>query len=121
MEVREKKPGRDPHKTPLYVYTIIAVAVLLLLNMIVVPYLEALRTKETDYTSFLHDVQKGVVTEVQIGDEYIHYVTEPSGKNQMYRTIRVEDPDLVSRLLEQNVKITGTVMNNTSMILSLLL
>lgn len=122
MEVHEKKPGRDPQKRPLYVYYIIVGVAIIILNLIVMPAIESRSIMTTDYTTFLESVDSGLVKSATISDTMIKYTVESS--NAMMRTcktIRIEDPDLVSRLLKKNVKIEGTAPDSTSLILSLLL
>ena len=67
MSLNDKKPG----KRPLYVYTLAAVVVILVLNMLVLPMIQGRSVETTDYTTFLKNVDSGNVTKAEIQDSYI--------------------------------------------------
>ena len=48
--------SKKPEKRPLYVYYIIAVVIIVLLNVFALPALSERSVKETDYTTFLKAV-----------------------------------------------------------------
>ena len=64
MSLNDKKPG----KRPLYVYTLAAVVVILVLNMLVLPMIQGRSVEKTDYTTFLKNVDSGNVTKAEIQD-----------------------------------------------------
>lgn len=53
--------SKKPEKRPLYVYYIIAVVIIVLLNVFALPALSERSVKETDYTTFLKAVDRGKV------------------------------------------------------------
>lgn len=118
MKLGDKKP----EKTPLYVYYIIVIAVILILNFLVVPSISSRSIEKTDYTTFLENVEKGKVTTATIEDNYIYYeMTADSGQTVYCRTVKMDDPDLVNRLLEANVSMDEVVQESPSIFTSLLL
>jgi cell division protease FtsH len=72
-----------------------------LLNSLLYPMLGKNQIKNTDYTSFIADVDSAKVKSVTIKDGIIYYSTPgQNGKDQLYSTTEVNDPGLVERLLQ---------------------
>ena len=116
MNIDNKKPGRKP----LYVYYIIAAVVIILLNVLLLPAIEDRKVQITDYSTFLTGVEKNYVTTVEIQDDYIYYVAESDGQQIYCKTVKVNDPDLVDRLHDANVKFGAAAPQQTSIWISLL-
>ena len=116
MNIDNKKPGRKP----LYVYYIIAAVVIILLNVLLLPAIEDRKVQTTDYSTFLTGVEKNYVTTVEIQDDYIYYVAESDGQQIYCKTVKVNDPDLVDRLHDANVKFGAAAPQQTSIWISLL-
>lgn len=117
MKFDDKEPG----KKPIYVYYIIVAAVILILNFVVIPMLRTGSVRTTDYSTFLDGVEQGYVTEATLDSEYIYYVAQAEGREGFFRTVRVDDPDLVNRLRSAGVEIEGTAPQRQSIFLSLIL
>ena len=117
MNLDNKKPGRKP----LYVYYIIAAIIIILLNVLLLPAIEGRKVQTTEYSVFLTGVEKGYVKTVEIQDDYIYYVADVSDNQEGYfRTVKVNDPDLVDRLHDANVKFDAAAPQQTSIWISLL-
>ena len=108
-------------KRPLYVYYIIAVVIIVLLNVFALPALSERSVKETDYTTFLKAVDRGKVYEATINSDYIYYTMKVDGNDVYCKTVSVEDQDLVSHLYDAGVSIEGTAPQRQSLLLSLIL
>ncbi|MDO4273187.1 MAG: ATP-dependent zinc metalloprotease FtsH [Eubacteriales bacterium] len=117
MNLDNKKPG----KRPLYVYYIIAVVAILLLNILVLPSLQERSIEKTDYSTFLSNVDRGNVSTANIQSDYIYYVVRKNGVDTTCRTVRIEDPDLIKRLYAAGTAIVPEEPQKQSIILSLLL
>lgn len=97
---------------------IIGIFILVLLNSLLFPYVGKSEIKDADYITFISQLDKGKVSKVVIKDGYIYYdILSPKDKNtdktsktynpfsqqqstvQTYRTSEVNDPQLVTRLL----------------------
>ena len=113
--------SKKPEKRPLYVYYIIAVVIIVLLNVFALPALSERSVKETDYTTFLKAVDRGKVYEATINSDYIYYTMKVDGNNVYCKTVSVEDQDLVSHLYDAGVSIEGTAPQRQSLLLSLIL
>ena len=97
--------SKKPEKIPMYVYYIIAGIVIILLNMLVVPAVQERSIQKTDYSTFMENVEKGNVTKATVEENYIYYETgtEASGDSVLCKTVKMDDPDLVNRLLDAGV------------------
>ena len=113
--------SKKPEKRPLYVYFIIAVVIIILLNVFALPALSERSVKETDYTTFLKAVDRGEVYEATIDSDYIYYTMKVDGNDVYCKTVSVDDQDLVSHLYDAGVSIEGTAPQRQSLLLSLIL
>ena len=113
--------SKKPEKRPLYVYYIIAVVIIILLNVFALPALSERSVKETDYTTFLKAVDRGKVYEATIDSDYIYYTMKVDGNDVYCKTLSVDDQDLVSHLYDAGVSIEGTAPQRQSLLLSLIL
>ena len=93
------------------IFGIICLLLLLIFNAVIVPMINASKVKETNYSFFLKQIDAGTVEQVQIEDTEIKFkVSTADGKEQIYSTVRVEDPDLVDRLYSKgNIDFTGNI------------
>ena len=85
----------------------------LLLNWLIFPNIAKERIKDTDYVTFINNVDSGKVKDVAIKNGQIYFTTEEGGKTYAYETGATNDPRLVDRLLKaespnKNHKITFT-------------
>ena len=113
--------SKKPEKRPLYVYYIIAVVIIILLNVFALPALSERSVEETDYTTFLKAVDGGKVYEATIDSDYIYYTMKVDGNDVYCKTVSVDDQDLVSHLYDAGVSIEGTAPQRQSLLLSLIL
>ena len=118
MDLKSKKP--DKEKRPLYVYYLIAIAVIFLINLLVVPSIRERSIQTTDYTTFLKDVERGKVVKAEIQDNYIYYGVDENGKKYVCKTVRMEDPQLVDRLYDADVSMEAVISEGQSIFLSLI-
>lgn len=123
MNLGDKKPGKTPTKRPLYVYYIIVGVIIVLLNILVVPAVQERSIEKTDYSTFIKSVEKGNVTRAIIEEGYIYYeVKSPkTGNTLTCKTVQMDDPDLVNRLLEADVVMDEVLPESPSIFLTLIL
>jgi cell division protease FtsH len=118
--IKPRKPQKP--KKSLLVYYAITILILSALNAFVFPSLFKQQITEVDYSTFLTQVGNGVVSEVQIKDNQINFMAnDESGTKKTYTTGKVNDPDLVNRLLDKNVKFSQVVPKEASPIMNFLL
>ena len=109
---------KSPKKPLLYYYTI-ALILLVLFNVIAMPWISEHQIKDVDYNTFIGMVDSGKVSAVEIQEQSNRILFEDSDK-KVYKTAMVPDDDLVSRLLKANVSTSGTEIEQTSALVSIL-
>ena len=111
-------------KKPLIVYYAIAILVVLLINTLLVPMVSQARVKYVDYGTFIQMTEEDKISEVQVQDNQIIFVTKEDEANKnavYYRTGKMDDPELTSRLSEHGVRFDKKIVEETSPLLSFLL
>ena len=111
-------------KKPLIVYYAIAILVVLLINTLLVPMVSQARVKYVDYGTFIQMTEEDKISEVQVQDNQIVFITKEDEANKnavYYRTGRMDDPELTSRLSEHGVRFDKESVEETSPLLSFLL
>lgn len=108
----EKNPRRQ-----YLVYGLICIVLLLVFNAVVIPSISKQPVKKTNYSFFLKQLEDETVTKVQIEETQIKFIVQGSdGVSQAYSTVRIEDPDLVSRLREnKEVEFTGSIEERSAL------
>ena len=107
----------------MYVYYIIAGIIIILLNMLVVPAVQERSVQKTDYSTFIQSVEKGEVTKATVEENYIYYEigSKDSGDAVLCKTVKMDDPDLVNRLLDADVTMDEVLPESPSIFMTLLL
>ncbi|MBR4501644.1 MAG: ATP-dependent zinc metalloprotease FtsH [Clostridia bacterium] len=107
---------RKDSKKPIITYYLIALAVLLLINVFVLPALNTTYTTATvSYDQFLKDLEAGKITEVMISenDQVITWQTKEASGGRLttlYQTGLVSlDDGLVQRLTDAHVKFAAAI------------
>ena len=111
-------------KKPLIVYYAIAILVVLLINTLLVPMVSQARVKYVDYGTFIQMTEGDKISEVQVQDNQIVFITKEDEANKnavYYRTGKMDDPELTSRLSEHGVRFDKEIVEETSPLLSFLL
>ncbi len=111
-------------KKPLIVYYAIAILVVLLINTLLVPMVSQARVKYVDYGTFIQMTEENKISEVQVQDNQIVFITKEDEANKnavYYRTGKMDDPELTSRLSEHGVRFDKEIVEETSPLLSFLL
>ena len=117
MNIDHKKP----ENRPLYIFALIAVAVILFLNIFAIPAMQERSVEKTDYSTFLSNVERGNVSKAEVQDDYIYYVVRKNGEDVVCKTVRMDDPDLVSRLYEAGTSLEAVEPQKQSIFLSLVI
>ena len=111
-------------KKPLIVYYAIAILVVLMINTLLVPMVSQARVKYVDYGTFIQMTEEDKISEVQVQDNQIVFITKEDEANKnavYYRTGKMDDPELTSRLSEHGVRFDKEIVEETSPLLSFLL
>lgn len=105
------KEENKNNKKSYLIFAVIAIVLLLLYNAFIIPAVKKAQIKDTNYSFFLKQVDAGTVSQVQIKEDTILFqVTGTNGSKQLYSTIRIDDPDLVSKLYKKgDIDFTGSI------------
>nr|WP_296082668.1 ATP-dependent zinc metalloprotease FtsH [uncultured Blautia sp.] len=114
---------KKPEKIPMYVYYIIAGIIIIILNMLVVPAVQERSVQKTDYSTFIENVEKGNVTKATVEESYIYYEMKADNTNGtvLCKTVKMDDADLVNRLLDAGVTMDEVLPESPSILMTLLL
>ncbi|WP_458414732.1 ATP-dependent zinc metalloprotease FtsH [Schinkia sp. CFF1] len=115
------KVQRNSQKPMIY-YFFIAMSIVLVLNAIILPTIVDNKITEVDYGTFLTQIDKGKVKEVEITETQISYTAlNKKGEESSYITGRMDDPDLVNRLYRAKVPFTSIIQSNDSSLINFIL
>ena len=117
MNIDHKKP----ENRPLYIFVLVAALVILFLNIFAIPAMQERSVEKTDYSTFLSNVERGNVSKAEVQDDYINYVVRKNGEDVVCKTVRMDDPDLVSRLYEAGTSMEAVEPQKQSIFLSLVI
>ena len=108
----------DKPKKPLFVYYLIALTVVILLNTILVPRMAKQKVTEVDYGTFLTMLSDKEVSKVELSGDEIYFQDKD---NKFYSTNTFEDVNLVDRLQEAGCEFGQVKQQTISPVLSMLL
>lgn len=107
-------------KRPLIYYYLIALALLLAFNLLVMPSITTTPVQETDYGTFMRMTEDHDIGKVEIDEQQNEIrFTDKDDKN-VYSTAMVSDPDLTERLYDAGADFSGEVVQQTPLWLSIL-
>ena len=107
-------------KKPLLFYYLAAMLVLLLFNFIAMPWINEHSIRDVDYNTFVSMTEAGEVGRVEIQEQENRILFTNTDETTVYKTAMVPDDDLIPRLLEAGVSTTGTEIQQTSLLVSIL-
>jgi cell division protease FtsH len=113
---------QDNPKKPLLYYYLIAIAIIFLFNAFILPTYMKMQINQVDYGTFLKLIESGHVTSVEVQDTLIAFTAvDEQGKEDVYVTGRMDDPDLVNRLYNANVKFGKVISKENSPLVNFIL
>ena len=107
-------------KKPLLYYYLLVMLVLLLFNLLAMPWISEHQIKEVDYNTFVSMVEKKEIGKVDIQEQENRILFTDTEEKTIYKTAMVPDDDLVSRLLKAGISTSGTEIQQTSLLVSIL-
>ena len=110
---------KSPKKLLLYYY-VVALLVVMLFNFIAMPWMAEHQIKEVDYNTFVTMTEQGEVGKVEIQQQDNRILFTSADEKTVYKTAMVPDDGLVQRLLDAGVSTTGTEIEQTSTLVSIL-
>lgn len=113
---------KDNPKKPLYFYYLIAMGIILIFNTFILPTLMKMQITQVDYGTFLKLVESGHVESVEVQDDLIAFTAvDETGREIVFVTGRMDDPDLVNRLYNADVQFTKVIPRENSPLVNFLL
>lgn len=107
-------------KRPILTYYIIILACIFLFNGLLMPMFRESEVKEVDYSAFMTMTEENSISKVEIEENQILF--RKKGDDQTtYKTARMDDPALITRLHDQGVDFTGQIIKTMNPILSVIL
>ena len=107
-------------KKPLIFYYFIVLVLVMLLNLLAMPWLSEHRIQDVDYNTFVTMTQEGQVGRVELQEQNNRILFTDKEEKTVYKTAMVSDAQLVQRLLDAGVSTTGEEIQQTSLLVSIL-
>ncbi len=109
----ENKPKR-----PLLYYYVMAILIILCINTVIVPTFFSPKVHEISYTTFLDMLNDNKLSKVEITDKRMAALVKDGDEQEIYVTGRIDDPDLVNRLMQAKVEFAQVVPKEPNPIVS---
>ncbi len=107
-------------KKPLLFYYAVALLVLFLFNLLAMPWLLEHQIHEVDYNTFVSMTEKKEIGQVEIQQQDNRILFTSTDGKTIYKTAMVPDDGLVQRLLDAGISTTGEEIQQTSLLMSIL-
>ena len=112
------KEVKTPRK-PLAIYYAIVLLMLLLLNFVLLPWMEERQIKEVDYGTFMTMTEEKNIGRVDIESNQIIFTDKD--ETQVYRTGLMNDTGLTERLYDAGATFSSEIVEQSSPVLSFLI
>ena len=107
-------------KKPLIYYYLAAILLVVLFNMLAMPWLAEHQIQEVDYNTFVSMTEKGEIGRVEIQQQSNRILFTDKDEKTVYKTAIVPDDDMVQRLLDAGISTTGEEIEQTSLLTDIL-
>ena len=107
-------------KKPLLYYYLIALLVVMLFNLLAMPWLAEHQIKDVDYNTFVSMTEQGKLGQVEIQQQSNRILLTSQDEKTLYTTAIVPDDGLVQRLLDAGVSTTGEEIQQSSLLVDIL-
>ena len=107
-------------KKPLIYYYLAAILLVVLFNMLAMPWLAEHQIQEVDYNTFVSMTEKKEIGKVEIQQLSNRILFTDKDEKTIYKTAIVPDDDMVQRLLDAGISTTGEEIEQTSLLTDIL-
>ena len=107
---------KRPKKPLMFYYTIVLI-ILILFNIIAMPYIKEKQIKDVDYGTFISMTEKKEIKKVELQQQDNTILFTGKDGKTIYKTAMVNDSDLTKRLYEADVSFYGEEIDQSSPIL----
>ena len=101
-----------PSKKPLAIYYAIVLAVLLLLNLVLLPWMSERQVEEVDYGTFMTMTEEKNIGRVDIESNQIIFTDKE--EKQVYKTGLMNDPELTQRLYDAGAQFSSEIVEQVT-------
>ena len=108
-----------PSKKPLAIYYAIVLLVLLVINLVVMPWLAERQVQEVDYGTFMSMTEQENIGKVDIQSNQIIFTDKE--EKQVYKTGLMNDPELTQRLYDAGAQFSSEIVEQGSPMLNFLI
>ena len=110
---------KSPKKPLIYYYLAVALLVVLF-NMLAMPWLAEHQIQEVDYNTFVSMTEKNEIGKVEIQQQSNRILFTDKDEKTIYKTAIVPDDGMVQRLLGAGISTTGEEIEQTSLLTDIL-
>ena len=107
-------------KKPLLYYYLIVLLMVMLFNLLAMPWLAEHQIKDVDYNTFVSMTEQGQIGQVEIQQQSNRILFTGKDEKAIYKTAIVPDDGLVQRLLDAGVSTTGEEIQQSSLLVDIL-
>ena len=107
-------------KKPLIYYYLAAVLLVVLFNMLAMPWLAEHQIQEVDYNTFVSMTENKEIGKVEIQQQSNRILFTDKDEKTIYKTAIVPDDGMVQRLLDAGISTTGEEIEQTSLLTDIL-
>lgn len=107
---------KRPKKPLMFYYTIVLI-ILILFNIIAMPYIKEKQIKDVDYGTFISMTEKKEIKKVELQQQDNTILFTGKDGKTIYKTAMINDPELTKRLYEAGVSFYGEEIDQSSPIL----
>ncbi len=107
-------------KKPLIYYYLAAILLVVLFNMLAMPWLAEHQIQEVDYNTFVSMTEKNEIGKVEIQQQSNRILFTDKDEKTIYKTAIVPDDGIVQRLLDAGISTTGEEIEQTSLLTDIL-
>ena len=107
-------------KKPLIYYYLAAILLVVLFNMLAMPWLAEHQIQEVDYNTFVSMTENKEIGKVEIQQQSNRILFTDKGEKTIYKTAIVPDDGMVQRLLDAGISTTGEEIEQTSLLTDIL-
>lgn len=106
-------------KRPLLYYYVMTLLIILVINTVIMPTFFSPKVHEVSYNSFMQMADEGRLSKVEITDKRIAAFGKGEQEKEIYVTGRVDDPQLVDRLIKSKAEFSQVVPKEDSVLVSI--
>ena len=108
-------------KKPLIFYYGVVLLILMLFNLLAMPWLAQRQVLQVDYSTFIQMAEEQNLGLVEVQETENQILFTDKEETAIYKTGMMPDPDLTRRLEESGAKFSGEIIEQANPILSFLL